>query len=148
MPCTQHTDSCDVHRRNAITKVAAGDYPTSVQLSGGSYASSATLAVPPTDAAMPGVYPQQIPAIATGQSGAPNSTSVVPQTTLGATNSSLPATASSPLTGEGSQQTHAALLQAVQQHHGLSGSRQNPVAPTSWRCSRLSSLIHDVPEQY
>ena len=82
-----------------------GDYPTSVQLSGGSYASSATLAVPPTDASMPGVYPQQIPAIATGQSGAPNSTSVVPQTTLGATNSSLPATASSPLTGAGLQPT-------------------------------------------
>ena len=98
-----HTDLCARHCRNAITKVAAGDYPTSVQLSGGSYASSATLAVPPTDAAMPGVYPQQIPAIATGQSGAPNSTSVVPQTALGATNSSLPATASSPLTGEGSQ---------------------------------------------
>ena len=79
--------------------MAPGDYPTTVQLAGGAYAASATLAAPPAgpNDTFYGVYPQQIPAIATGQD-ASNAT-VVPQTTLGATNSTVPASASRPLTG-------------------------------------------------
>ena len=85
--------------RGAITKVAPGDYPTTVQLAGGAYAASATLAAPPAGAndTFYGVYPQQIPAIATGADNA--TTAVVPQTTLGATNSTVPASSSSPLAG-------------------------------------------------
>ncbi len=85
--------------RGAITKVAIGDYPTTVQLAGGAYAASPTLAAPPAGAndTFYGVYPQQIPAIATGQDN--GTTTVVPQTTLGATNSSVPASSSGTLTG-------------------------------------------------
>ena len=85
--------------RGVITKAAVGDYNTGVQLGGGAYAASNTLAAAPADLAnstMEGVYPQQIPAIA---SGGNSSTTLVPQTTLGATNSSVPANASSPLSG-------------------------------------------------
>ncbi len=70
-----------------------------MQLAGGAYAASPTLAAPPIGAndSFYGVYPQQIPAIATGQDN--GTTTVVPQTTLGATNSSVPASSSGPLTG-------------------------------------------------
>ena len=101
---------------------------------------------PPTDAAMPGVYPQQIPAIATGQSGAPNSTSVVPQTTLGATNSSLPATASQPPDRCGLAANMLHCLYSVQQHHGLLGSSWEPVESATWQCSSLSHIFHRVPQ--
>ena len=85
--------------RGVITKAAVGDYTTGMQLGGGAYAASNTLAAAPADltnSTMDGVYPQQIPAIATGGN---SSSTLVPQTTLGPTNSSVPANASSPLSG-------------------------------------------------
>lgn len=102
-----------------------GDYPSGVQLGGGTYAASNTLAAP--RAAQNGstfsVNPQQIPAIASGpKPDNATSTTVVPQTTLGATNSSVPVKSSSPLSGEippfdrftaGVSQCHDGPLQAL-----------------------------------
>lgn len=97
-------------RRGAIKTVAVGDYPTGVQLAGGAYAASTTLAAPPAAANSTtyGVYPQQIPAIASDVTPDNSTTAVVPQTTLGATNSSVPANSSSPLSG-GTHTCHLAV---------------------------------------